>query len=638
MKNIIIGTSGHIDHGKSALVKALTGTDPDRFIEEKKRGITIDIGFAHYIWEDRLDISFVDVPGHERFVHNMLAGVGGIDILLLAIAADGGVMPQTTEHLHICNLLEIRNGIVVLTRCDLADEEMVELVEEEVTELIEGTFLEDKPIIKTSAIAGTGLDDLKKEIATIADSLPAQKTNNPFRLPVDRRFTLKGFGTVVTGTVHSGEANLDDKLMLFPQLEPLRIRGFQVHGQKSDRISTGQRSAINLTGIQKDQIERGNQIALPGQLVNTRVIEVELNIIPDKTGILKNRSKLRFFSNAQEVTGRLYTTDDFDPDATEKQFVQVRLENDISCRYGDRFIIRNLSPVQTLAGGRIIAPFGNRTRKNKHRLSESLNGLASDDEITRVLEAVFLSGTKGVVADQLVPLVGSSVKAIQKSLQSLSSRGEIVSINNEKKKFIHKFHNERLAGFFVRTLKVFHKKQPEKPGAQGSDFFGKMSLTFSHQEVLSSLNWAVKQGFIVQTEGVYHLPGFEGGMNERQKKLKEQILRELKKSGFHPPGLVNLSKELDVDQKEIEKVLKIGLSEKWIIRAKDDLWYLPETIEIIKGKLIDFFSTKEDLTVADFKELIGVSRKHGVGLLEYFDSLHLTRRMENHRVLYRENA
>lgn len=635
MKNIIIGTSGHIDHGKSALVKALTGTDPDRFEEEKKRGITIDIGFAYYTWQDRLNISFIDVPGHERFVHNMLAGVGGIHILLLVVAADGGVMPQTREHLHICNLLDIEHGIVTMTRCDLADEEMIALVEEEIEELLVDTFLDGRPIIKTSAATGQGLDELREEIARLADMIEEKDSNAPFRMPVDRCFSLKGFGTVVTGTVHSGEAVLEDNLMLFPQMEPLRIRGFQVHGSKAERIQTGQRSAINLTGLSKEQIERGNQIAQPGHLVNTQVIEVEIKIIPDKIGVLKDRMKLRFFSNAQEVTGRLYAGEDFDPESTDPQFAQIRLEQTISCRYGDRFIIRNLSPVHTIAGGRIIAPFGNRSRKNKHRLTESLSGLASNDETRRILETVFLSGTKGIMANQMVPLVGVSQKSIQKSLQSLASQGEIVSINNDKKKFLHFFHNKRLAGFFVKALTAFHKKNPEKPGAQGADFFGKMSLSYTHQEVLSLLNWAVKQTFIAQTEGYYHLPGFQGGMNERQKKLKEKILSSLQHAEFQPPGLVNLSRELDIDQKEIEKILKIGLSEKWIVKAKDDLWYPPETIEKIKQKILTYFEEHETITVADFKDVLGVSRKHAVGLLEYFDGTHLTRRIENHRVLHK---
>ena len=501
MKHIVIGTSGHIDHGKSALVKALTGTDPDRFKEEKSRGITIDLGFAHYVWKDEIDVSFVDVPGHERFVHNMLAGVGGIQILILAVAADGGVMPQTKEHLHICNLLGIQLGIVVITRCDLADEEMIELVQEEAAELVQSTFLEEMPVIRTSAVTGAGLDELREEIARQSELLSNDHRQEGFRLPVDRSFTLKGFGTVVTGTVLSGQTSLKDPLVLYPDEKPLKIRGFQVHQQASEQIVAGQRSAINISGIHKDEVLRGNQISKPGQLVKTRVIEVEMSTIPEKTDILKNRSKIRFFSTAQEVTGRVYTSKTFDSGSTEVQYVQIRLEEAVSCRYGDRFIIRNLSPVETIAGGRIIAPFGNRSRKNKKRLNESLTGLATDDAATRILETVFLAGTKGVEMKQMAPLVDCPNKTIQKTLQVLSSRGDIITINSERKKYLHQFHCERIAGFFAKSLKIYHKKNPENVGAQGSDFFGKMGRMFVHQEVTTLLNWAVKQKILAQTDG-----------------------------------------------------------------------------------------------------------------------------------------
>lgn len=633
MKHIVIGTSGHIDHGKSALVKALTGTDPDRFKEEKSRGITIDLGFAHYVWNNSLDVSFVDVPGHERFVHNMLAGVGGIQILILVVAADGGVMPQTREHLHICNLLGIKQGIVVITRCDLADEEMIELVEEEAAELVQGTFLEEMPVIQTSAMTGAGLDKLREEIARQADLVSDDFRTDGFRLPVDRSFSLKGFGTVITGTVLSGKASLKDDLVLYPDERPLKVRGFQVHQQTSEDIQAGQRSAVNLSGIHKDEILRGNQISKPGQLVKTRVIEVEMSIIPEKTDILKNRSKIRFFSTAQEVTGRIYTSTDFDPGSTDSQYVQIRLEEPISCRYSDRFIIRNLSPVETIAGGRIIAPFGNRSRKNKKRITESLAGLATEDPTTRVLETVFLAGTKGVEMNQMAPLVDLPNKIIQKTLQGLSSKGDIISINSEKKKYLHQFHCRRIAGFFAKSLKIYHQKNPENVGALGSDFFGKMGRMYVHQEVTTLLNWAVKQKVLNQTDSHYHLPDFQGGLNKKQKELKSAILVLLQQKGFAPPGLVNLSAELDEDQGDIEKLLKIGLMEKWIVKAKDDLWYHPDTIEQIKEKLLSHFDENETLSVIEFKDLLGVSRKHAVGLLEYFDGLHITRRMENHRIL-----
>jgi selenocysteine-specific elongation factor len=633
LKHIVIGTSGHIDHGKSALVKALTGTDPDRFEEEKRRGITIDLGFAHYIWQDRLEVSFVDVPGHERFVHNMLAGVGGIQLLILVVAADGGVMPQTREHLHICNLLGIRQGIVVMTRCDLADEEMIELARAETEELIQSTFLEDKPIVLTSAVTGLGLAALREEIARQADQRTDDHHQEGFRLAVDRSFSLKGFGTVVTGTVNSGKARFDDSLVQYPGETPLKIRGFQVHQQAVETIEAGQRSAINLSGIHKDDIARGHQICQKGHLVQTRVIDVELNIIPEKTQRLKNRSKLRFFSHAQEVTGRLYSLKDFDAGSTHVQYVQIRLEEPICCRYGDRYIVRNLSPVETLAGGRIIAPFGNRSRKNRARLAESLAGLATDDESVRIQETLFLAGTQGVEAAQLSPLVDCSQKTIQKVLQNLSSQGVIVLINPEKRKYLHHFHCERIAQFFIKSLGIFHRKNPEKAGSAGSDFFGKMSRMFVHQEVTTLLNWAVRQKKLAQTDQHYHLPGFQGGLNRKQQTQKAQITDLLRERGVQPPGVVNLCRELSLDQAEIERLLKIGSMEKWIIRVKDDLWYLPETIEQIRAQLLAHFAAQETLTVLEFKDLLNVSRKHAVGLLEFFDGQHLTRRMENHRIL-----
>ena len=633
MKHIVVGTSGHIDHGKSALVQALTGVDPDRFEEEKRRGITIDLGFAHYIWEDELEVSFVDVPGHERFIHNMLAGVGGIQLLILVVGADEGVMPQTREHLHICNLLDTKHGLVVVTRSDLADDEMIELVRDEIQDLVEGTFLEDQPVVVTSAVEKTGLDELKEQIASQANVISDRTEESGFRLPVDRKFTLKGFGTVVTGTVLSGKAGSNDELMLFPQQAPLKIRGFQVHQQSIDQIVAGQRSAINLAGIHKDEIHRGNQITSPGKVVTTRIIEVELKTITEKTGILKHRSKLRFFSNAQEVTGRLYITKDFDPLLSDLQYAQIRLEEPICCAYNDRFIIRNLSPIETIGGGRIIAPFGNRSRRNKHRLQESLAGLAADDETKRIQETIYLVGTGGMEAEQLPPLVGSSSKSIKNNLQKLSSTGEIIGINPDRKKYLHTLHCERVAGFFARTLKAFHEKNPEKTGALGSDFYGKMSRMYSPPEVLAVLNWSVRQKILSQEDAYYHLPGFKGGLNQKQKQLKTSVLNLLRKSDFQPPGIVNLADEMSVPQKELEKLLKIGISEKWVVRVKDDLWYHPDVIEEAKAALHKHFSQTETLTVIEFKDLLGISRKHAIGLLEFFDSNHLTRRVENHRIL-----
>ncbi len=633
MKHVIIGTSGHIDHGKSALVKALTGTDPDRFEEEKKRGITIDLGFAHYVWNNDLEISFIDVPGHERFVHNMLAGAGGIQLLILVVAADGGVMPQTREHLHICNLLGIQRGITVITRCDLADEEMIQLVEEEVAELIEPTFLNESPIMKVSSIKGNGLRELKEEIAKQSELLGSKSDRGSFRLPVDRKFTLKGFGTIVTGTVLSGTAHLSDDLVLFPKNQSLKIRGFQTHLKNVESIHAGQRSAINISGLHKDEITRGDQIAKPNGLVTTKTIDAELNLIPEKAGILKNRFKIRFFSNAQEVTGRVITFANFDNESPESQFIQIRLEKPISCHYNDRFIIRNLSPMETIAGGRIIAPFGNRSRRNKERLYDSLSGLASENEESRILETVFLSGVTGVEGNQLPPLVNCGQKSIQRSLQKLSSIGEIICINTERKKYLHQFHCHRISRFFQKVLALFHQKFPEKLGAPGTDFMGKMSRFYSLTEILSLLNWSVKQEILLKRNDYYHLPGFKGGLDKKQTINRDKILGVLQREPKAPPGVVNMADELDLSKKDLLKLLKIGQSQKWVVKVNEDLWYLPETIEGIKKLTLDFFAKQDTITVLEFKGLFGFSRKHAIGLLEYFDGLHFTRRVENHRIL-----
>ncbi|MDH5560374.1 MAG: selenocysteine-specific translation elongation factor, partial [Deltaproteobacteria bacterium] len=362
LRHFVVGTGGHIDHGKSTLVKALTLTDPDRFIEEKKRGITIDLGFASYKADEDLEISFIDVPGHEKFVHNMLAGIGGVEMFLLVVAADGGVMPQTREHLAIADLLKIQKGLVVLSRLDLADEEMTDLVFEEVKELTKGSFLEDKPIVKVSAQTGLGLDELKKQLALTANSPVAPRKEQPFRMPIDRSFSIKGFGTVITGTVLSGSASLRDPLWLYPQKIPLKPRSFENHKNKVEEVHSGQRLAVNLGGIHKDQIERGNQIAKPNSVYNTRRVDVELSLVPGIKAI-KNKSLIRFYSNAQEVTGNITFVDKtFSPDQ-KVHFAQIRLIDEVCLRYGDRFILRNLSPSETIAGGKILAPLGNRYRR-----------------------------------------------------------------------------------------------------------------------------------------------------------------------------------------------------------------------------------------------------------------------------------
>ena len=394
--HLVVGTSGHIDHGKTTLVKALNGIDTGRFAEEKARGITIAIGFAHDTDEGGNESAFVDVPGHERFVHNMLAGAAGMDAVLMVIAADGGVMPQTREHLHICDLLGIRQGIIALTRTDLVDEELLELCAEDVRETVQGTFLEDAPMVPVSSITGEGMTELRAELSGLTTRIQGHNTDHPFRFPVDRSFTIKGFGTVITGTVVAGKLNKDSAVTQYTKGEPLRIRGLQVHGRAVDEIEAGQRAAINLTGISKEDIQRGDQLAEPGSLLTSYLLNVELKLLDDIPRDLTQRTRIRLHLGTQEVIGRITLLEGERFRPGETQLIQLRLEKEVSPRFGDRFIIRNYSPIVTLGGGRVIDPAPYKSRRLKGGLAERLKLLAGDDEPALVEQVIYLQGNRGV--------------------------------------------------------------------------------------------------------------------------------------------------------------------------------------------------------------------------------------------------
>ena len=386
-REFVVGTSGHIDHGKTALIKALTGVDADRFEEEKQRGITIDLGFAPYQDEVGTKLAFVDVPGHEKFVHNMLAGVAGFDAVLLVIAADEGVMPQTREHLNICNLLEIPDGLIVLTRIDLVeDPEMIELCQSEVEELVQGTFLEGKPVIPVSSLSGKGIPELKTALQKLRSQLVPPDLGQSFRLFVDRSFSVKGFGTVITGTVLSGRVQTEEELDRFPGRESIRIRGIQVHGAVRNEVHAGNRAALNLAGISHLSIKRGDQLAPSDSLVTSFMLNVELTLLKDTPAEIKQRSRVRFHLGSREVMGRVILLENERLTPGSSTLAQLRLEEEVGSRYGDRFILRSYSPLMTLGGGRIIDPAPGKSRRIKRKLAERLKRLASDDLEGRVEE------------------------------------------------------------------------------------------------------------------------------------------------------------------------------------------------------------------------------------------------------------
>ncbi|MGK5093814.1 selenocysteine-specific translation elongation factor [Deltaproteobacteria bacterium TL4] len=632
-RHFVLGTSGHVDHGKTTLVKALTGIDTDRLEEEKTRGITIDLGFANYEDQNGIHFAFVDVPGHEKFVHNMLAGVTGMDAVLLVIAADEGVMPQTREHLQICQLLGVQRGLIVLTRCDLVEgPEYLELCKEEVLELVHGTFLENAPLSCVSAVTGWGMEHLKRELARLFYQLAPQEPKKNFRLSIDRSFTIKGFGTIVTGTVMSGRADLETPLWLYPQQQSIRVRGFQVHGQSTAQIEAGQRAAINVASLSPEQTPRGCQIATPETLLDSYMLNAELQLLQETPRTLKHRERVRVYIGTQEVMGRIILLEKQELEAGDATLVQLRLENRLSTRFGDRFIIRNFSPLYTLGGGRVLDPRPNKSRRIKGELKDRLYRLINADELIRGEEVIYLQSTRGLVPSEFSIRTGLSEKKLDRVLQILLSQNKIYCVNPVSKRYLHQEHLQRIGDYLVRVLNKFHQKFSEREGMNRAELGGKLSLLFHEKEVEHVLQFLVKQHRLILTEPFYAQPEHQKSVSGDTEQLLKQCIQLIEASGLQPPRQTHLLSQLPLEKKEAIALLKMASHEKKLIRVAEDLYYTPRQVEQITGWMSDYFKENTELTVITFKEQWGIGRKHAIELLEYFDSQKLTIRRDNHRV------
>jgi len=629
----VIGTSGHIDHGKTTLVKALTGVDTDRWAEEKKRGITIDLGFAHYEDEQGNQLAFVDVPGHEKFIHNMLAGVAGMDAVLLVVAADEGVMPQTREHLNICNLLKIKTGLVAITRIDLVeDSDMVELCQEEVAELLEGTFLEGKPVIPVSTTSGEGLTELRQALSKLGKQIPAVEIEKPFRLSVDRSFTLKGFGTVVTGTVLSGSLRQDEEVQLFPQQRSVRIRGLQAHSQTVSEVFAGQRAALNLAGITKEEIQRGDQLAKEGSLLTSYMLNASLTLLEDVSAALKNRTRIRLHLGSQEVFGRIVLLEGETLSPGKTTLVQFRLESLVCTRHGDRFIVRSYSPMFTLGGGMVIDPSPSKSRRVLHELSGRLRRLHDGDENVRSAEVIYLQSVKGVIEAEFSVRSGLSAKQSVKILQLLQSQQQVLCVDPFSKRYLHVQHVERIGEFLSKVLTIHHKKFADREGMTRSELGGKLSLIFTEKEVEILLKYMIKLGKFVQNGQYFSLAEHQPQVSQAQEAGLAHCFELIKAGGFQPYRRTRLLEELEMNEQEGVAMLKSAVHSKRLVRVADDLYYAPEQTKEILISLRKYLQDNQSITVIQFKELLNISRKHAIDLLEYFDSQHLTIREDNHRV------
>jgi len=641
--HLVIGTSGHIDHGKTTLVKALTGVDTDRLAEEKARGITIDLGFARFR-EGDLDLAFVDVPGHERFVHNMLAGAAGMDAVLMAIAADEGVMPQTREHLAICGLLGIEQGIIALTRVDLVDPELLALCKEDVRAAVKGTFLENAPLVPVSAVTGQGLPELKAELARLTQQTHGRNVEHPFRFPVDRSFTIKGFGTVVTGTVLAGKLSAEQEATQYPSGRRVRVRGMQVHGEPAPFVEAGQRAALNVANLAKEEIQRGDQLAEPDTLLTGYLLNVELRLLEGAPRDLTQRTRVRLHLGTKEAIGRIVLLEGEQFRPGETQLIQVRLEEPVSTRYGDRFIVRNYSPLFTLGGGRVIDPAPSKSRRVRHELAERLKALAGDDPGALVEQAIYLQATRGVKGAEAFVRTGLSERQFAKALQPLLSQGTVVQMDPVEKKYIHAAALDRVGRYLERVLASFHAQHPERQGMTRPELAGKLSLIFSDKEVGVILQRLVKQERIPPPATVagaggapsvqqYALAGHSKSVSGEQQEGLARLIGIVRQGGAQPARRGALFDGAGVDEKTGQQLLNLAAHEGQLVRVKDDLYYTPDTLQGIEARLREHLKAHEKITVIDFKDLAGVTRKHAVDLLEYFDAQRVTLRLEDHRVL-----
>jgi selenocysteine-specific elongation factor len=631
MKQVILGTAGHIDHGKTSLVKALTGIDTDRLKEEKERGITIELGFAHMVLPSGQLLSIVDVPGHEKFVKNMVAGATGIDIVALVIAADEGMMPQTREHLEICQLLRVKTGLIVLTKIDMVDPEWIGMVEEDVSKSLAGTFLADAPIVEVSSVTGQGIQDLVQVLDTLVKEVPEREAGNFFRLPIDRVFIMKGFGTVVTGTTVSGKIQTGDEVTIYPKRISTRIRGVQVHGREVNEVSAGLRTAINLQGVEKEQIQRGDVLAGKDSLRPTHIVDVTLDLLKSAPRKLKNRARVRFHTGTSEIISTLILMDRDELEPGQTCFAQVRLDQPTAVLAHDRYVLRSYSPVQTVGGGEILHAISQRKKRfNQGALAEM--EVLSSGTMTEITEQ-FVSGAhfQGVEQSELPFLTNASRKKLDEILRALQSQKKIIQYDREKGIFIHSEYLEELREEIITSLAQYHKDFPLKAGAPKEEFRSRTAGANNSKLFNYLINQLSQEGILVQKKENLHLKEHKVTLAQDQEKTRHEVEEIYLKSGLQPPYFRELEDKFsgNTGRDVLDLMVRAGV----LVKVKEDLYFHKDVIESLKERLIAYLKRKGEIDTPQFKDMTNASRKYTIPLLEYFDSSQLTVRVGDKRVL-----
>jgi selenocysteine-specific elongation factor len=630
-KSVIVGTAGHIDHGKSALVEALTGTHPDRLAEEKRRGITIDLGFA-FLEENGVRFGLVDVPGHERFVSNMLAGAAGIDLVLLVIAADESIQPQTREHFDICRLLGVKHGIVALTKSDLVDSDMLGLVRLEVEEYLRGSFLEHAQIVPVSARTGAGLAELKKALHRVATEIPGKDAARYFRLPIDRAFAMKGFGTVVTGTLISGSVGAKDEVELFPGGQRLRVRGVQSGGKSVERAIAGQRTAVNLAGIDHQAVERGMTLAAPGHFRTTRRTDVRLTLLPS-AGKLKHRARVHFHGGTAETIAEIlcYGQSVLAPGQTA--LGHLRFEDDVLLLPGDRFIVRQFSPVITIGGGVVLNPLARRPMLRDTGRAAYLETLETGKQ-EEILGAMTERALLGLGFEEIVARTGWFDNEIREAAEKLAVALRIKIVSPEPLILLGRKAFDEARRRIVDRVERFHKENPLSPGIAREDLRANLGRRVRAETFRAALEELAGEKKLDVRGELVKRAGSQIALQPEEAQAKGEIEKAFAEAGLAVPSVKEVLAKLSVEAKRAEKLLQILLREKNLVRVSPDLIFHREALASLKERLAAHKKAKgERISVPVFKDLTGITRKYAIPLLEYLDRERVTRRAGDERVI-----
>jgi len=638
MREIILGTAGHVDHGKTSLIRALTGIETDRLKEEKERGITIELGFAYLDLPCGHRLGIVDVPGHEKFIRNMVAGTAGMDLVAFVIAADEGIMPQTVEHFEICQLLGVRDGLIILTKKDMVEQEWLDMVTEEVRDFFKDSFLEAAPIVPVDSLSGAGIGEIVALLDAKVAAMDFHEEFGPFRMAVDRIFSMKGFGTVITGTSLSGRIETGAEVMFYPGGLNAKIRGIQVHGHDVDLVEAGHRTAINLQGIEKDQINRGDVAATPGSLIASTLLDADFQYLQSARKELKNRTQVRVHLGTREIVGRISLLESDTLAPGKKSPIQLILQEPVAVWPGDRYVVRSYSPVTTIGGGVIL---NNAPKKRKRTLERdrTLNrshftAYAAADSEQKMLLLIEECGIQGITADQLAARSGIFSKKLKKLLLHPISTGALLVVDSENQRLLAVAVAETVNRQIIDLLTAFHLKNPLKSGLAKEELRSQLRPTVDQKVLSALLGSLAKKGVIEQIGAEVKLTGHTVTLQVNEQEMERNIGELYRQAGLSPPNLKEvLAAFAEFPEKQIRQVIDLLLAKGTLIKINESLCFDAPAIQQLQEAVVAFIRKEGEIDAPRFKELTGLTRKFSIPLLEYFDKIKLTIRIDDKRVL-----